>query len=95
MADPRYSVGRWDLTDLVAAPVGPAMDAAVDEVKRLASGFAGRRSELSSLPSAEALRGLLADRERLERAQRRVDGYAALHFAEDTGNQSAASLRVR
>ncbi|UCF09620.1 MAG: M3 family oligoendopeptidase, partial [Candidatus Bipolaricaulota bacterium] len=93
--DPRYSVGRWDLTDLVAAPVGPAMDAAVDEVKELASEFAGRRSELSSLPSAEALRGLLADRERLERAQRRVDGYAALHFAEDTGNQSAASLRVR
>jgi oligoendopeptidase F len=95
MGDAPYDVGRWDLADLIAAPEGPPMEEALSELQSLATAFGERRSETETLSSGDLLRDVLSHRERLERALRRVGGYAALHFAEDTANQSAGALRGR
>jgi len=97
MNGPHYTLGRWKLDDLIAAETGPAMEQALAELDEAAAALESHRD---ALPAGTAVDGdrlglLLEQRERLERAKRRINGYAQLRFAADTEDERAASLRGR
>jgi oligoendopeptidase F len=85
---------QWRLTDLIERSEGSPLEEALVEVRQAAVRFAACREELAEGPSVERFREIIALREALQRAQRRVEGYATLWFSEDTQNPDAQALRA-
>jgi len=90
-----YRPQRWQLGELIAASDGAELETALDDVTSAAAKLAACRDELVNAPARSRFHEILALREQLERAQRRVDGYAQLWLSEDTRDPQANALRAR
>lgn len=86
---------RWTLTDLLAAPDGPALNDYLSQLEETLGDLESVRSSLApDMPVPDFL-GVLKRYETVSEIARRIGGYAALWFTEDTQNQSALNFKGR
>jgi oligoendopeptidase F len=86
---------RWTLTDLLAAPDGPALNDYLSQLEETLGDLESVRSSLApDMPVPDFL-GILKRYETVSEIARRIGGYAALWFTEDTQNQSALNFKGR
>jgi oligoendopeptidase F len=90
-----YEKGRWTLDDLISARTGPEMERAFEDVETAVAALESKRSDLVPSISKEAFVANLGLVEKLAHASRKLHGYSALLFAEQTGDQDALALRGR
>jgi len=95
MAERGYEKGRWTLGDLIPAKAGREMEKAFDDVEEAVTALELKRHVLVPTIAEEAFSEMLGLVERAAYVSRKLYGYSALLFAEQTGDQDALALRGR
>jgi oligoendopeptidase F len=90
-----YTLSRWSLTDLYPSYDGEEMKAAFAEVEDLVAEFETKRASLVAGISESDFMAIVRQFEAGARLASRINGFAALWFAEDTQNQAAQNFLAR
>ncbi|MBU0595457.1 M3 family oligoendopeptidase [Candidatus Bipolaricaulota bacterium] len=95
MADRSYSLGTWNLEDLIPAKSGPEIEAVVKQLEREAEAFASCRAALAPSIDAATFASIVEQLEHIRYAGGRLNGYATLWLSEQTSDQAALAFRGR
>ena len=95
MADRTYTLGAWNLEDLIPAASGPEMEAVVSKLETAAGGFETFRDDLVPTIAAVTFASILEQTEVIRYSAVRLNGYATLWLAEQTSDQEALAFRGR
>ena len=95
MSETQYQQGRWALSDLIAAPEGPAMDAVFSQLEDVVIAFEQLRETLTSSIDATAFGSALKQAERVGYLIQQFNGYATLWLSELTSQSDALAFRSR
>ena len=90
-----YTLSRWSLADLYPSHDGEEMKAAFAEVENLVADFETERDSLVAGISESDFMAIVRQFEAGARLASRINGFAALWFAEDTQNQAAQNFLAR
>ncbi len=89
------TLARWSLKDLLPEPVDQSVEAALQKLETSVSDLEAMRPSMTAEISGEAFVKVLDLLETINVLIRRLSGYAALWFSEDTQNEAALNLRDR
>ncbi len=95
MSERGYEKGRWSLADLMPSPDGHEVTEHLSRMEAALADLEGSRNLLDSAMSESDFSRVLRMMEEIGSLSRRLGGYAALWFSEDTHNQDALSFRGR
>lgn len=90
-----HRAGRWSLEDLIAAPSGPPMEGAFDELERAVADVEAAGRGLDAGMPVDRFAEWLTCVERAAYEAQRLRGYAALWFSEQANLPDALALRQR
>lgn len=86
---------RWDLSDLIADPVEPTLEAGLTDLRAKVAAFVGRRPELTDDIAPATFFAMLHEYEAIQDLGTRLSAYPQLWFTEDTQNPAAMNMRDR
>ena len=95
MSTKEYRSQGWSLTDLIAAPDGPAMEAVYAELGEAVECVEACRDALAPTISESAFAEILSAIETVGHLSRRLTAYATLWLAEKSTDQAALAFRGR
>ena len=92
---PAYSLGSWDLSELLSAPSEAVFAARLADLESAAAAFEARRTSLDPQMDPREFLDILRQYESLIELMQVISGYASLWFYSDTGSQEALTFRNR
>jgi len=92
---PAYTLGSWDLSELLPDPSEDAVAARLAEIETATAAFEQRRAELVSDMDPLRFLEILQQYKQLHDLQLVLNGYASLRFYANTTSQEALTLRNR
>lgn len=87
-----YTLGGWDLRDILAAPTGEPLDNLLESVNNAVAALEALRPKLSPTLSDANFNDVVNALETLDQGLWRLYTYASLWFAENTQNQTALAF---
>jgi len=90
-----YTLSRWSLADLYSSYDGEEIKTAFAEVENLVAEFETKRAALVAGISESDFMAIVRQFEEGTRLASRINGFAALWFAEDTQHQAAQNFLAR
>ena len=91
----KYSLGKWDLTELVKDPKSQAFTRQLDVIENKVKNFEKNKKLLKPSLSSQKFLDIIHDIEILIEKTSLVEGYASLSYASDTQSDYATSLLTR
>jgi oligoendopeptidase F len=92
---PTYTLGGWDLSELLPDPNEEAVAARLAEIETATTAFEQRRAELAPDMDPARFLEILQEYKHLHDLQLVISGYASLRFYADTTSQEALTFRNR
>jgi oligoendopeptidase F len=92
---PTYTQSRWSLTDLFPTKGGPEIQAVMDELESLVTGFEAFRPRLNAEIGLEEFLELIGHLATINELGSRLQVFAELWFTEDTQDQEALSFMAQ
>ena len=92
---PTYTLGGWDLSELLPEPGEGAFSARLAELESATAAFEKRRADLDPRMEPQLFLDILGQYKELTERLQVIGGYAALWFYSDTGSQEALTFRNR
>jgi len=92
---PAYTLGSWDLSELLPDPNEEAVAARLAEIETATAAFEQRRADLTPGMDPLGFLDILQQYKHLHDLQLVINGYAALRFYADTTSQEALTFRNR
>lgn len=90
-----YPQTRWDLTELLSAPIGEPVERALQDIETRTANFEQARAKLKPEIDEEEFLDFVQEYDGLNRVLRNIGYYAELWFTEDTQNQQALAFKTK
>ena len=91
----QYKLGGWDLSKLLTAPEGEAVEEVIAQLEETVGAFEGLREKLNEDIASEDFNAALTLSETMRESAHRLGAYSGLWFSEDTQNQKALAFQGR
>ena len=92
---PTYTLGTWDLSELLPEPSEAVFAARLAELEEAVTAFEQCRADLNADMDPRRFLEILREYEALINRMQVISGYASLWFYSDTGSQEALTFRNR
>ena len=92
---PTYTLGGWDLKELLPEPSKGVFAARLAEIDTAVAAFEQRRADLDPQMDPGTFHDILRQYKQLNELLQVINGYAGLWFYSDTGSQEALTFRNR
>ena len=91
----QYKLGGWDLSKLLTAPEGEAVEEVIAQLEETVGAFEGLREKLNEDIASEDFNAALTLSETMRESAHRLGAYSGLWFSEDTQDQKALAFQGR
>lgn len=90
-----YSLGGWNLSELVKNPKSPAFQKQIQDLEKQAKKFEKIKTRLDPKMSSRQFMGILRQIESISENMSKIGGYASLLYSSDTQSDAATSLMTK